>query len=112
MPCDTVRTIKTDLSKANWETLQKVLEINGWTVTVTGTTLFARDSQGYWFRLYKGQASAQHNFNTSQAEQEMGKISRLFAGHVAVMAAKKFGFKVKSRVENPVTKTLAIRMGR
>jgi len=113
MPCDTISTIKTDLSKANWDTLKATLEANGWDVSMTGSTLFAQNDQGDWFRLYKGQATAQHNFtNQKLAEQTFGKITRLLAGRVAVEAAKKFGFKVKSQVENPVTKTLAIRMGR
>jgi hypothetical protein len=108
-----VRTIKSDLSKANWDTLQKVLEANGWNVTVTGQTLYASNQQGNWFRIYKGQTRAQHNFSTqAQADQEMQKITRLLAGRVATDAAKKFGFKIKSQVQNPVTQTLAIKMGR
>jgi hypothetical protein len=113
MPCDTVRTIKTELTKSNLERLKLVMEKEGWNVTLDESDFYATNRDGYYLRFAKGDQAVRHNFYSQEiASETIMRLQRLYAERTVTDGAKRFGLRVFSRTENEKAKTIAIKVGR
>lgn len=106
MPCFTTRTVKTDLTKSNWERLQKVLIEQGWTLISSDSSSFvmkqisnfAPSSRGVTIVVNKTEMQIMGMAN-AQVDVFLAKLKRLYAEKTVAEAATKFGFKVQQRTE-------------
>ncbi len=118
MPCDTVRTIKTDLSKSNWDRLATIFAEEGYVVSRTETTMrVSKNYSGQYFVLRKDSEEVDHNFSkygneADRIESVMMRFKRLYAQKTITDGAKRFGMRVLSKTENAEKKTMHLKLGR
>lgn len=91
MPCDTERTITTDLRAAHPDVLTRGLAAAGFTMTLLG--------DGRTVRIYDPQTGRNADLSGRQlsasSEAMLSEIKRAYAGEAVRTAARKYGWAVK-----------------